>query len=199
MSEMSEAVSSSWESRIFTGARSHHAWLDKPVADELLEAIFDLAKWCPTSFNSMPMRVLFLKTEKERRKLIPALSGSNDQQVRAAPITAIIAYDEAFYDLLPELYPAFNAAALFASNPLLSKESAFRNSSLQGAYLMLAARALGLDVGPMSGFDNKLVDQLFFHGTHWRSNFLCNIGFADHTKLYPRGPRLNFQEVCKIV
>ena len=185
--------------QLFTDARTHHAWLDKPVDEALLKAVYDLAKWGPTSANSSPMRILFVKSLAAKEKLYPALQGSNSEQVKAAPVTAIVAYDEKFYDELPTLFPAFDARSLFASSPTLSKETAFRNSSLQGAYFMLAARALGLDAGPMSGFDNAKVDEAFFKGTSWKSNFLCNFGYGDATKLYPRGPRLNFEQVSRIV
>ena len=129
---------------------------------------------------------------------MPALAGSNVEQVRAAPVTAIVAYDQKFYDQLPTLFPAFDARSLFASNPSLSEQTAFRNSSLQGAYFILAARALGLDAGPMSGFDNAKVDQAFFENSSWKSNFLCNIGYGDSAKLHPRGPRLGFDQACII-
>jgi len=195
---MTTAITKESVQQLFTEARTHHAWLDKPIADELLKAVYDLAKWAPTSANSMPMRILFVKSQAAKEKLYPALQGSNADQVKAAPATAIIAYDEKFYDELPTLFPAFDAKSMFASNPVLSKETAFRNSALQGAYFMLAARALGLDVGPMSGFDNAKVDETFFKGTSWKSNFLCNIGYGDTSKLYPRGPRLSFEQVSRI-
>jgi 3-hydroxypropanoate dehydrogenase len=145
------------------------------------------------------MRILFVKTQAAKEKLYPALQGSNADQVRTAPVTAVIAYDEKFYDELPTLFPAFDAKSLFQGNPQLSEQTAFRNSSLQGAYFMIAARALGLDVGPMSGFDNALVDETFFKGTTWKSNFLCNVGYGDFDKLFPRGPRLSFDKVARII
>ena len=185
--------------QIFTEARTHHAWLDKPVSDAQLHEIFELSKWAPTSANSLPMRIEFVKSEGAKEKLIPALLGSNVAQVKAAPVTAIIAYDEKFYDDLPTLFPAFDMRPMFADNPPKSYESAFRNSTLQGAYFMLAARALGLDVGPMSGFDPVKVDEAFFKGTSWKSNFICNVGYGDASKLYPRGPRLSFDKAVKIV
>jgi len=176
--------------QLFTAARTHHAWQDRDIADGLLHEIYDLAKWGPTSANSLPMRIVFVKSNSAKEKLMPALSGSNVEQVRAAPVTAIVAYDQKFYDQLPTLFPAFDARSLFASNPSLSEQTAFRNSSLQGAYFILAVRALGLDTGPMSGFDNAKVDQAFFENSSWKSNFLCNIGYGDAAKLHPRGPRL---------
>ncbi|MGE3262954.1 MAG: malonic semialdehyde reductase [Bacteriovoracia bacterium] len=185
--------------QLFTEARTHHAWLPQDVSDELLRSLYDLTKWGPTSVNAAPMRILFVKSKAEKERLYPALGGSNVEQVKGAPVTAIVAYDEKFYDQLPKLFPAFDAKSMFVGNKSLSESTAFRNSSLQGAYLMLAARALGLDVGPMSGFDNAKVDETFFAGTSWKSNFICNIGYGDAAKLYPRGPRLEFEEVCRIV
>ena len=183
---------------LFTDARTHHAWQRKDVSDELLMQMFDLAKWAPTSVNSLPARFLFVKSQAAKAKLIPALAESNVPQVAQAPVTVIVAYDERFFDELPTLFPAFDAKSMFASNPALSEQTAFRNGSLQGAYFMLAARALGLDVGPMSGFDNAKVDEAFFKGTSWKSNFLCNVGYGDAEKLFPRGPRLSFEQACKI-
>jgi 3-hydroxypropanoate dehydrogenase len=185
--------------QLFTEARTHHAWLPKDVSDETLKQLYDVTKWGPTSVNAGPMRVLFVKSKPEKEKLLPALMGSNVGQVQEAPVTAIIAFDEKFYDQLPKLFPAFDARSMFANDKVMSEVTAFRNSSLQGAYLMLAARALGLDVGPMSGFDNAKVDEAFFSGTSWKSNFICTLGYGDASKLYPRGPRLEFNEACKIV
>lgn len=184
--------------QLFTAARTHHAWLDKPVADGLLQEIHDLAKWGPTSANCLPLRAVFVKSKAAKEKLLPAVAAGNVEQVRAAPVTAIIAYDQKFYDHLPTLFPAFDARSMFVSNPPFSEQTAFRNSSLQGAYFILAARALGLDAGPMSGFDNAKVDQAFFEKSSWKSNFLCNIGYGDSAKLRPRGPRLSFDEACMI-
>jgi 3-hydroxypropanoate dehydrogenase len=184
--------------QLFTDARTHHAWQDKEVSDELLRDVYDLAKWGPTSANSLPMRVVFVKSKGAKEKLIPALMGSNVEQVRAAPVTVIISHDQKFFERLNVLFPAFDMRPLFASNPALSEQTAFRNSSLQGAYFILAARALGLDAGPMSGFDNAKVDQAFFANSSWKSNFICNIGYGDAAKLHPRGPRLTFDEACII-
>ena len=197
---MNTAISISSIQQMFTEARTHHAWQDKDVADGLLHEIYDLAKWGPTSANSLPMRIVFVKSDSAKEKIMPALAGSNGEQVRAAPVTAIVAYDQKFYDQLPTLFPAFDARSLFASNPSLSEQTAFRNSSLQGAYFILAARALGLDAGPMSGFDNAKVDQAFFENSSfsWKSNFLCNLGYGDVAKLHPRGPRLGFDQACII-
>ena len=195
---MNTAISIMSIQQLFTAARTHHAWQDRDIADGLLHEIYDLAKWAPTSANSLPMRIVFVKSNSAKEKLMPALAGSNVEQVRAAPVTAIVAYDQKFYDQLPTLFPAFDARSLFASNLSLSEQTAFRNSSLQGAYFILAARALGLDTGPMSGFDNAKVDQAFFENSSWKSNFLCNIGYGDAAKLHPRGPRLGFDQACII-
>ena len=195
---MNTAISKESMSQLFTGARTHHAWHDTPVTDGLLHEIYELTKWGPTSANSLPMRIVFVKSKAAKDKLLPAISEGNVAQVRAAPVTAIIAYDEKFYDHLPILFPAFDARAMFVSNPALSEQAAFRNGSLQGGYFILAARALGLDAGPMSGFDNAKVDQAFFENSSWKSNFLCNIGYGDAAKLYPRGPRLRFDQACII-
>jgi 3-hydroxypropanoate dehydrogenase len=184
--------------QLFTEARSHHAWQPESVPDDLLRELYDLAKWGPTSVNSQPMRLVFVKSDDAKHQLAGALMGSNLEQVNAAPVTAIIAHDERFFTHLPTLFPAFDIQPMFASNEALSRDTAFRNGTLQGAYLMLAARSLGLDIGPMSGFDNAKVDEAFFKGTSWKSNFLCNIGYGDATKLFPRGPRLSFDQVARI-
>jgi 3-hydroxypropanoate dehydrogenase len=195
---MNTPISISSIQQLFTEARTHHAWQDKPVADGLLQEIYDLTKWGPTSANASPLRIVFVKSKSAKEKLLPAIAGPNVQQVLAAPVTAIIAYDQKFYDQLPTLFPAYDMRPMFVSNPSLSEQTAFRNSSLQGAYFILAARALGLDAGPMSGFDNAKVDQAFFEKSSWKSNFLCNIGYGDAAKLHQRGPRLIFDEACVI-
>src|SRR3984885_10436732 len=195
---MNTAISNESVQQLFTSARTHHAWQDRPVADELLRAIYELAKWGPTSANCSPGRVFFVKSKSAKEKLISTLDGSNVEHVRAAPVTAIIAYDQKFYDQLPMLFPAYDARPMFVSNPSLSEQTAFRNGSLQGAYFILAVRALGLDAGPMSGFDNAKVDRAFFEESSWRSNFLCNIGYGDVAKLHARGPRLGFEQACVI-
>jgi 3-hydroxypropanoate dehydrogenase len=195
---MSTAISTSSIQQLFTTARTHHAWLDKPVADGLLQEIYDLTKWGPTSANCSPLRIVFVKSKSAKEKLLPAIAGPNVEKVRAAPVTAIIAYDQKFYDQLPTLFPAYDMRPMFVASPSLSEQTAFRNSSLQGAYFIVAARALGLDAGPMSGFDNAKVDQVFFENSSWKSNFLCNIGYGDTAKLHPRGPRLGFDDACVI-
>lgn len=185
--------------QVFTEARSHHAWQSKPVSDELLKEIYHLTKWGPTSANANPGRVVFVKSSEAKEKLIPSLMGSNVEQVKMAPVTVIIAQDQNFYEELPKLFPFADLRGMFASNKELSEATAFRNSSLQGAYFILAARALGLDVCPMSGFDNVKLDEAFFKGTSWKSNFICTLGYGDHSKLNPRGPRIDFEKACKIL
>lgn len=196
---MPEPVSIDVQKQLFLDARTHKGWQKRDVSDDLLRQLHELAKWGPTSVNSLPMRVAFVKSAGAKAKLAPALMGSNVQQVAAAPVTAIVAYDSKFYDHLPTLMPAFDAKSQFVKDEELAKVTAFRNGSLQGAYLMIAARALGLDVGPMSGFDNEKVDDAFFKDSSWKSNFICNIGYGDHSKLYPRGPRLNFDIAARIL
>jgi 3-hydroxypropanoate dehydrogenase len=156
-------------------------------------------KWGPTSVNSQPARVLFIRTRAEKERLAPALMGSNIEQVLAAPVTAIVAYDERFHDQVTRLFPPYDAKALFEGDAKLRYETAFRNSSLQGAYLILAARALGLDTCPMSGFDNAQVDKVFFGASTWRSNFVCTLGHGDQSKVAPRNPRLSFEEACRLL
>jgi 3-hydroxypropanoate dehydrogenase len=185
---------------IFHKARTHNGWLDKPVDDALLRQVFDLAKMGPTSANMSPMRIVFVKSKEAKEKLKPALAPGNVDKTMKAPVTAIIAMDVHFYDKLPKLFPHADAKAWFKDLPESELESAaLRNSSLQGAYFIIAARAFGLDCGPMSGFDNAKVDAAFFAGTTIKSNFLCNLGHGDATKLYPRSPRLTFEEACKLV
>ena len=196
---MNTAISIQSIQQLFTAARTHHAWQDRPVPDDLLQEIYELTKWAPTSANSLPMRVVFVKSKAAKEKLLPAVAKGNLEQVRTAPVTAIIAYDQKFYDHLPTLFPAFDARSMFASNPALSEQTAFRNGSLQGAYLILAARALGLDAGPMSGFDHAGIDGEFFAGTRIKSNFIVAIGHGTEENLFPRLPRLDFDEACQIV
>jgi 3-hydroxypropanoate dehydrogenase len=198
---------------LFRDARSYNAWLNRPVEDDTLRQLYDLAKWGPTSANAGPARFLFLRSPKAKERLRLALSPGNVEKTMTAPVTVIIAYDLKFYDKLPKLFPHNPAMRdVFANNPQLVEVTAKRNSSLQGAYLMLAARALGLDCGPMSGFDNARVDeeffasgkcedcgQEFFPEGHVKSNFLCNLGYGDRSKLYPRSPRLEFTEACTLL
>jgi len=184
---------------IFRNARTHISWLDKPVSDDQLRQIYDLMKWGPTSANCSPARISFLRTREAKERLRPFLSPNNVDKTMAAPVTAIIGYDLKFYEHLPRLFPNNPAArGWFADSPALAETTAFRNGSLQGGYFILAARAVGLDCGPMSGFDNAKVDAEFFPSTV-KSNFLCNLGYGDHSKLFPRNPRLEFDETCKLL
>lgn len=185
---------------IFRNARTHNAWLPRPVSDETLRQVYDLMKWGPTSANCSPARLLFIRSPEAKKRLEPALSAGNRAKTMAAPATAIIAYDTMFYDLLPRLFPHDQTArGWFAGKPTVIETTAFRNGTLQGAYLIIAARALGLDCGPMSGFDNDKVDAEFFPGGTVKSNFLCNLGYGDPAGLFPRSPRLGFDEACRIL
>jgi 3-hydroxypropanoate dehydrogenase len=198
---------------LFREARTFSAWSNKPVRDELLEELYALVKWGPTSANGGPARFVFLRSLEAKERLRPALAAGNVEKTMTAPVTVIVAYDLKFYEKLPKLFPHNPAMRdIFAKNPQLVETTAKRNSSLQGAYLILAARALGLDCGPMSGFDNAKVDEEFF-GTgkcedceqeffpegHVKSNFLCNIGYGDRSKLPPRSPRLEFKDACTLL
>ncbi|MBU6527175.1 malonic semialdehyde reductase [Methylocystis sp. MJC1] len=184
--------------QLFTAARTHNGWRDREVPDSLLELAVDYAKWGPTSANCSPLRVVFVRSPEAKARLAPALSPGNHDKTLAAPATAIVGYDLDFPEHLPFLYPAADARSWFVGNETLIKDTAFRNGSLQGAYLILALRAVGLDTGPMSGFDNAKVDAEFFAGTKIKSNFLINIGYGDPAKLYPRGPRFAFEDMAKI-
>jgi 3-hydroxypropanoate dehydrogenase len=185
---------------LFRQARTHSKFSDQPVTDDELRALYALLKQGPTSANSSPARFLFLRTRYAKEKLAPALSSGNLDKTLAAPVTAIVAYDPRFFERLPKLFPHnSDAMSWFTNNDALAASTAFRNGTLQGAYLILAARALGLDTGPMSGFDNAMVDELFLADRGWRSNFLCNIGHGDPSGLFPRSPRLDFEEACVLL
>jgi len=184
---------------LFRKARTYRAWLDRPVPDDLLRRVYELAAEGPTSANCSPMRVLFVKSREAKERLRPALTPGNVDKTMQAPVTAIIGHDLEFYELLPRLFPAADMRANFVGKPELIAATAFRNGSLQGAYLMLAARALGLDCGAMSGFDNAKVDVAFFPDGRVKSNFLCNLGYGDASKLGPRPPRLPFDDACRII
>ncbi|MGX1198056.1 malonic semialdehyde reductase [Parvibaculum sp. MBR-TMA-1.3b-4.2] len=185
---------------IFREARTHNAWQDKPVTDEQLKEIYDLFKWGPTSANMSPARIVFVKSDEEKERLLPALMEGNREKTRQAPATAIIGHDVKFYERLPELFPhAPDAKTWFNWSDEWAEMNAFRNGSLQGAYFMIAARALGLDCGPMSGFDMDAVNELYFKGTDVKVNFICNIGYGDPAGLFERSPRLPFDDACKIV
>ncbi|WP_126444818.1 malonic semialdehyde reductase [Sulfuricystis multivorans] len=185
--------------QLFRNARTHNAWLDKPVPDSLLVELHELMKWGPTSANCWPLRVVYVKSAQAKARLVPLMMEGNRAKTQAAPVTAILGMDMAFYEQLPRLFPHTDARSWFVGNDALIEATAFRNSSLQGAYFMLAARALGLDCGPMSGFDAAAVDAEFFAGTTVKSNFICNLGYGDPAGLFPRSPRPDFDEVCKIL
>jgi 3-hydroxypropanoate dehydrogenase len=193
---------------LFRKARTHNAWLDKPVSDDLLHQLYELVKCGPTSANSCPARIVFLRTPEAKQRLLPALSPTNADKTVKAPVTAILGYDVRFFEQTPKLFPHNPGMAnVFSGSPQLAETTAFRNSSLQGGYMILAARALGLDCGPMSGFDNAKVDAEFFTSTagnpptfvQVKSNFLCNLGYGDESKLSPRNPRLAFEEACRVL
>ncbi len=196
---MSSPLSQQALDQLFTTARTHHGWLPEPVSDPLLRRLYDLMKWAPTCVNGAPARILFLRSKEAREKLIPALMPKNVEKTRAAPMTAILAYDLEWYEQLPKLSPQADYRSLYVGNKELADATAFRNGSLQGAYFIMAVRSLGLDVGPMSGFDLGKVNETFFAGSSWRANFLCNFGWGDNSKLYPRAPRLEFSEACRII
>jgi 3-hydroxypropanoate dehydrogenase len=181
---------------ILRSARMQNGWLPKPVSETQLRAIYDLAKWGPTSSNSQPMRIVFVRTPEGKERLKPALSSGNLEKTMAAPVTAIVAYDTRFYENLARTFPHNQTAITWFKGTPAALPTAFRNSSLQGAYLIIAARALGLDVGAMSGFNNDKVDAVFFPDGRLKSNFLCNIGYGDPSKIFDRNPRLEFDEVC---
>ena len=180
-------------------ARTHYKWQTTPVGDELLEEIYRLLRMGPTSANCSPARFLFLRTQDAKERLRPALSPGNLDKTMSAPVVAVVAYDPQFYEQLPKLFPHADARAWFAGNEALASETAFRNGTLQGAYLIMAARAVGLDAGPMSGFDKGRVDEAFFVASGWKSNFLVNLGYGDESGLLPRSPRLAFDEACLLL
>jgi 3-hydroxypropanoate dehydrogenase len=184
--------------QLFRDARTHNVWLDRGVPDALLHELVDLVKLGPTSANCSPPRFLFVKSREAKEKLKPHSEGNRDKTMKA-PVCTIIGYDLDFYKHLPKLFPHTNAKSWFEGDEQKIFDTAFRNGTLQGAYLIMAARALGLDCGPMSGFDNKGVDRDFFAGTNTRSNFLCSLGYGDATKLLPRSPRFSFDEMARIL
>ena len=210
---MSTLLTEEGKDLLFREARTQNGWLAKPVSDDTLRQIYELMKWGPTSVNCSPARIVFLRTPEAKQRLLPALAPGNVEKSMTAPVTAIIGYDVKFYELLPKLFPHTDARAWFVNTPELAEVTARRNSSLQGAYLMIAARALGLDCGPMSGFGGAKVDHEFFPGTatrgefdqeyfpdsHIKSNFICNLGYGDPAKLFPRSPRLDFDEACQLL
>ncbi|MGB9204379.1 MAG: malonic semialdehyde reductase [Terriglobales bacterium] len=185
--------------QLFRQARTHSAWLPKRVPVEVLREAYELARWGPTSANSTPARFVFLESEAAKARLLPALAPSNVEKTKAAPVTVIVAWDTEFYEKLPQLFPHADMRSYFVGKQALIDETALRNGSLQGGYFILAARALGLDCGPMSGFDAAKVNAEFFPDGKWKANFLCNLGYGDRSKLFPRNPRLEFEEACRVL
>lgn len=185
--------------QLFVGARTHHEFAPDAIPEDTLRRLYEVLKWGPTSMNCQPARWVFVTTPAGKALLKPALSAGNVDQTMSAPVTVIVATDTRFYEHLPKMFPAYDAQALFAGNAELATGTAFRNGTLQGAYLMIAARALGLDCGPMSGFDADKLNAAFFPDGRWQANFLCNLGVGNAARLYPRGPRLSFDEACRIV
>lgn len=184
---------------IFRAARTRNSWEDRKISRPMMQAVYDLMKWGATSANCSPARFVFVASDEAKAKLKPLLSGNNAEKTMKAPCCVIIAHDMEFYEKLPTLFPHTDARSWFAGNDALIETTAFRNGTLQGAYFMIAARGLGLDCGPMSGFDNAGVDREFLGGTKWKSNFLCNIGYGSDENLFPRSPRLDFNDACRIV
>ena len=184
---------------IFRNARTQNGWSDEPVPLELIHQLFDLIKMGPTSANCSPARYIFIVTKKGKERLKPSLSEGNVEKTMAAPVTVIIGYDMQFYKHFSKLFPHEDAATWFTGNSALISETAFRNGTLQGAYLIIAARSLGLDCGPMSGFDQDLVNATFWPNGRIKANFLCNIGVGDNVNIFERSPRFNFDEVCKVI
>ncbi|MGF6470694.1 malonic semialdehyde reductase [Paraburkholderia youngii] len=185
--------------QLFRDARTHNGWQNKPIDDAVLRELMEFVLLGPTSANSSPGRFVFVRTPEGKEKLRPALSAGNLEKTMAAPVTVIVAMDMAFYEQLPKLFPHADARSWFVGNERLIADTAFRNSTLQGGYLILAARALGLDTGPMLGFDQAKVDEAFFAGTTVKSNFLINLGYGDPSRLFPRSPRFSFDEAARIV
>jgi len=194
-----KAISRDALDQLFREARTHSAWLPEPVPVKLLHEAYELARLGPTSANGSPVRFVFLTTSSGKARLRPALAPGNVDKTMAAPVTVIIAWDTEFHEHLPKLFPQADMRSFFVGNKHLIEENAFRNSSLQAAYFILAARALGLDCGPMSGFDAGKLNAEFFPDGKWKVNLLCNLGYGDHSKLYPRNPRLNFEEASVIL
>lgn len=195
---MSERIDHKALDQLFFDARTHNEWQDRPVSDDLLRELFGLLRWAPTSANCSPARIVFVKSPEAKARLLPALMEGNVEKTRTAPVTAIIGYDLEFHEHLPRLFPHTDARSWFAGNAPLIEATAFRNGSLQGAYLIMAARALGLDCGPMSGFDADKVNTAFFPNSSVRVNFLCNLGYGRPEALFPRSPRFDFEDVCRI-
>jgi len=196
---MTEPLDSAAIDQLFDKARTNNKWQPREVPDALLRQIVEHMRWAPTSANCSPARFVFVKSPEAKARLKPHLSTGNVDKTMAAPVTAIVGYDLNFYEALPRLYPPADARGWFAGKKQHADTTAFRNGSLQGGYFILAARALGLDCGPMSGFQNAGVDAEFFTGSEIKSNFLCNLGYGDPAGVYPRSPRFNFDEIATIV
>ncbi|RKG56209.1 malonic semialdehyde reductase [Corallococcus sp. AB011P] len=185
--------------QLFTEARTYPGWQDRPVTDETLRRIYELARMAPTAVNSQPVRLVFVRSREAKERLKPALSPGNVDKTMQAPVTVIVAYDTAFHEQMPKLFPSRDMKSVFAAmTPEAREQAAFMNGTLQGGYVILAARALGLDCGPMGGFDKAKVDEAFLQGTGWKSNFLINLGYGDPAKLFPRNPRLSFEDACRV-
>lgn len=184
--------------QLFINARTFNRFTDRPVSEDTLRELYELLKWGPTAVNSQPARYVFIRSQEGKKKLMPALIAGNLEKTRLAPVTVILAMDRRFFDKLPVQFLAFNAKPIYETSPDLAQETGLRNGSMQGAYLMLAARALGLDCGPMSGFDRSVVDAAFFPDGEWASNFLVNLGYGDEAHNYPRGPRLSYEDVVRL-
>jgi 3-hydroxypropanoate dehydrogenase len=195
----STKLSSDALDQLFRKARTHSAWLPTRVSLETLREVYELARWGPTSANCTPARFIFLESEAAKARLLPALAPGNVEKTKAAPVTVIVAWDTEFYEKLPQLFSQADMRSYFVGKQPLIDETALRNGSLQGGYFILAARALGLDCGPMSGFDAAKLNADFFPEGKWKVNFLCNLGYGDRSKLFPRNPRLEFDEACRVL
>jgi 3-hydroxypropanoate dehydrogenase len=193
------SVSAEALNQIFRDARTYRAWRPEPVPEQLLRELYDLVKLGPTSANCSPARLVFVTSEQAKQRLLPTLDPGNVEKTRTAPATVIVAHDTEFYELFPRLMPGIDFRSRFLGKPDLIEETAFRNGTLQGGYMILAARALGLDCGPMSGFNKEKLNQEFFPDGKWKVNFLCNIGYGDGSKMPPRAPRLSFEEACLVL
>jgi 3-hydroxypropanoate dehydrogenase len=196
---MTKALDQSAFNQLFFEARTHNAWTDGDILDEKLRELVEIVEMAPTSANCSPARFVFIKSREAKERLKPHLSEGNTEKTLSAPVTVIIAHDMGFYEHLPKLFPHTDAKSWFTSNDDLIRETAFRNGTLQGGYMILAARAMGLDCGPMSGFDQAGVDEEFFKGTTYKSNFLLNLGQGDPSALFPRSPRFDFDDIAQIV
>lgn len=197
--KLHHAISDDALDQLFRAARTQNAWQNKPVSQTLLHALYDLMRMGPTSANCSPARLVFITTSEVRERIKPFLAPNNVAKVMQAPVTVIIGHDLEFYEKLPQLFPHADARSWFLGNEKLIQSTAFRNGTLQGAYLIMAARAVGLDCGPMSGFDNDGVDKAFFSGSAIKSNFICALGYGDPSAVFPRSPRLPFDEACQII